>query len=74
MNKILNYIRLGKEEGARLVLGGERLDRPGYFIPPTIFADVTDDMTIAKEEIFGPVLSVLKFSDADEVVRRANDT
>jgi acyl-CoA reductase-like NAD-dependent aldehyde dehydrogenase len=74
MNKVLGYIAKGKEEGATLVLGGNRVDRKGYFIEPTIFTGVEDHMTIAKEEIFGPVMSVLKFSDTDEVIRRANDT
>lgn len=68
------YIEIGKAEGATLAYGGTRLDRAGYFIKPTIFTDVTDDMTIAKEEIFGPVLSILEFSSEEEVVRRANAT
>jgi betaine-aldehyde dehydrogenase len=68
MNKIMNYIGSGKEEGARLVAGGNRINRDGYFIEPTIFADVTDDMTIAREEIFGPVMSIMKFKDTNEVI------
>ena len=68
------YIEKGKAEGARLVHGGGTPDREGFFIEPTVFADVTDDMTIAKEEIFGPVLSVLDFDSEEEAVRRANDT
>lgn len=56
------------------MLGGNRSGNCGYFIEPTVFADVTDDMTIAKEEIFGPVMQILKFSDYDEVIERANDT
>lgn len=68
------YIAKGIEEGARLVHGGHRLNRPGHWIEPTVFADVTDDMTIAREEIFGPVLSVLDFEDEDEVIQRANAT
>lgn len=71
---VLDYIEKGKAEGATLVLGGERLDRPGCYLAPTIFSDVTDDMTIAREEIFGPVLSVLDFEDEDDVVARANRT
>src|SRR6056297_698277 len=71
---VLNYIEAGKAEGARLVGGGNRIDRQGCWIEPTIFADVTDDMTIAREEIFGPVLSVLDFDDEDEVIARANAT
>jgi len=68
------YIAKGIEEGARLVHGGHRLIRPGHWIEPTVFADVTDDMTIAREEIFGPVLSVLDFDTEDEVIQRANAT
>jgi betaine-aldehyde dehydrogenase len=71
---VLDYIETGKAEGARLVCGGNRLDREGYFIAPTVFADVTDDMTIAREEIFGPVMAVFDFDDEDEVIARANDT
>ncbi|MBU3259129.1 betaine-aldehyde dehydrogenase [Roseovarius sp. PS-C2] len=71
---VLNYIEAGKAEGARLICGGERIDRAGAWIEPTVFADVTDDMTIAREEIFGPVLSVLDFEDEDEVIARANAT
>ena len=71
---VLGYIEKGKSEGARLVTGGNRIDRPGCWIEPTVFADVTDDMTIAREEIFGPVLSVLDFEDEDEVIARANAT
>ena len=73
MHKILNYIELGKKEGAKLVSGGNRINREGNFIEPTIFADVTDDMTIAREEIFGPVMSIMKFKSVDEVIQRAND-
>ncbi len=54
--------------------GGKRLDRDGFYLEPTVFADVTDDMTIAREEIFGPVMAVLDFDDEDEVMARANDT
>ena len=71
---VLDYIEKGKAEGARLVSGGHRIDKPGFWIEPTVFADVTDDMTIAREEIFGPVLSVLDFEDEDEVIARANAT
>lgn len=69
-----SYIEKGISEGARLVHGGKRLDRPGCYIEPTIFADVTDDMTIAQEEIFGPVMSVLDFETETEAVKRANAT
>ena len=74
MEIVLGYIEKGKAEGARLVHGGSRLDRPGFFIEPTVFADVTDEMVIAREEIFGPVLSVLTFDTEDEVMARANAT
>ncbi len=69
-----SYIEKGLSEGARLIHGGRRLDQPGCYIEPTIFADVTDDMTIAREEIFGPVMSVLDFDTEDEVLIRANAT
>ena len=71
---VQGYIAKGVEEGARLVTGGDRIDRDGFYLQPTVFADVTDDMTIAREEIFGPVMSVLDFTDEDEVMARANDT
>jgi aldehyde dehydrogenase (NAD+) len=73
-DKILNYIEIGKKEGARLLTGGKRVGNKGYFIEPTVFADVTDDMTIAREEIFGPVMCILKFKTIDEVIQRANDS
>jgi acyl-CoA reductase-like NAD-dependent aldehyde dehydrogenase len=73
-DKILDLIESGKQQGARLVTGGNRVDRKGYFIEPTVFADVTDDMRIAKEEIFGPVQSIFKFDTLDEAVERANAT
>jgi betaine-aldehyde dehydrogenase len=71
---VQSYIQIGQDEGARLVTGGKRLDKKGFFIEPTIFADVTDNMRIAREEIFGPVLSVLDFDTEEEVIARANDT
>ena len=73
-NKVMRYIDSGKKEGARLVCGGGSVGDRGYFIQPTVFADVKDDMTIAREEIFGPVMSIIKFRDIDEVVERANRT
>ena len=74
--KIEEYIAAGKSEGARLVHGGGRpADKPrGYFLEPTVFADVRNDMRIAREEIFGPVLSILPFDDLDEAIRVANDS
>jgi betaine-aldehyde dehydrogenase len=77
-NLVLDYINIGIKEGATLLHGGTSLQPKnapnGYFVAPTIFSDCTDDMTICREEIFGPVMSVLKFSDEDEVVLRANAT
>jgi aldehyde dehydrogenase (NAD+) len=73
-DKILQYVEYGKKDGARLITGGKRVGSKGYFVEPTLFDNVTDDMRIAREEIFGPVMSVLKFKNADEIVRRSNDT
>ncbi|MEZ6102195.1 MAG: aldehyde dehydrogenase family protein [Pirellulaceae bacterium] len=73
-DKIMKYIELGKEQGASCVTGGERFGDKGYFVQPTVFDNVTDDMAIAREEIFGPVMSVLKFKDVDEVIQRGNNT
>ena len=72
-DRVVNYINKGKEEGAELLTGGTATDT-GYFVEPTVFADVNDSMTIAKEEIFGPVVSAMPFEDLDEVIKRANDT
>ena len=66
------YVAKGQGEGARLISGGKRLARDGFYIEPTVFADVTDDMTIAREEIFGPVMAVLDFEDEADVMARAN--
>jgi aldehyde dehydrogenase (NAD+) len=73
-DKIMQYVEYGKKDGASCVSGGNRVGSKGYFVEPTLFANVTDDMRIARDEIFGPVLSVLKFKDAGEMIRRANDT
>jgi len=76
--RVEQYVEIGKQEGAELMTGGARPDDPelqnGYFYLPTLFADVTNDMRIAQEEIFGPVLVVIRFSDEDEAVRIANDS
>jgi aldehyde dehydrogenase (NAD+) len=72
--KVLSYIDKGKAQGARCVTGGERFGTKGYFIKPTVFADVKDSMAIATDEIFGPVMQVLKFKDIEEVIERANST
>jgi aldehyde dehydrogenase (NAD+) len=74
LDKILGYVELGQKQGARLVSGGRRVGERGFFVEPTIFEDVKDDMAIARDEIFGPVVSVLPFKDAAEMIQRANDT
>ncbi|MFD0980135.1 betaine-aldehyde dehydrogenase [Tropicimonas aquimaris] len=71
---VKRYIAKGIEEGASLAYGGKRQPGPGFFLEPTVFAGVTDEMTIAREEIFGPVLSLLEFDDEEEVIGRANAT
>jgi aldehyde dehydrogenase (NAD+) len=74
-DRVASYIEKGKAEGARVVAGGDvKPLAKGYFVSPTVFADVTTDMTIAQEEIFGPVLSILKYDDEDEALRIANDS
>jgi len=74
-DRVASYIEKGQQEGARIVAGGNTKPlEKGYFIEPTVFADVTTDMTIAQEEIFGPVLSIIKYEDEDEAVRIANDS
>ncbi|XP_078083458.1 aldehyde dehydrogenase, mitochondrial-like [Mustelus asterias] len=73
-NKILGYISSGKKEGAKLLCGGGVAADRGYFIQPTVFGDVKDEMIIAREEIFGPVMQILKFKTMEEVIERANDT
>lgn len=76
LEKVLGYVEAGIADGARLIAGGSRADvdghPDGYFMRPTVFADVEDDMSIAREEIFGPVMTVLRFDDTDEAVERAN--
>ena len=78
LETVLGYIESGVEEGARLICGGERLQigayKDGYYVPPTIFVEANDEMTIAREEIFGPVLPILPFETEDEAIERANDT
>ncbi|CAB0014815.1 unnamed protein product [Nesidiocoris tenuis] len=74
LEKILCYIEVGKKEGAKLATGGKRVGDQGYFVEPTIFTDVDDKMTIAREEIFGPVQQIMKFDCLDEVIDRANDS
>lgn len=74
LTRVGNYIEKGKEEGAEIVTGGIYGEGDGYFVTPTIFADVRDEMTIAKEEIFGPVVAAMPFEDLDDLIRRANDS
>jgi len=77
LERVLNYVEIAKNEGATLVAGGSRTDigtGKGYFMQPTVFADVTPEMTIAREEIFGPVLAAIEFGDVDEAIARANDS
>lgn len=71
-DRIMSYIEYGKKDGAKLETGGKRWGTEGYFIEPTVFSDVTEEMRIAQEEIFGPVQSILKFKTLDEVIQRAN--
>jgi aldehyde dehydrogenase (NAD+) len=78
LRRVTDYIAIGQEEGVRTVLGGQRatgtsLDK-GYFISPTVFADVENTMRISQEEIFGPVISVMPFDDVDDAIRIANAT
>jgi aldehyde dehydrogenase (NAD+) len=73
-DRVMGYIEKGKAEGAKCVAGGERFGKLGYFVKPTVFTEVSDKMTIAREEIFGPVMQVLRFKNIDEVVDRANTT
>lgn len=77
-DNVLRYIESGKREGARLLCGGEALKGDGFdngaWVAPTVFTDCSDEMTIVREEIFGPVMSILSYADEAEVIRRANAT
>ncbi|MCX7408872.1 MAG: aldehyde dehydrogenase family protein [Planctomycetales bacterium] len=73
-NKILSYIDKGKAEGAKCLTGGSRFGNKGFFIEPTIFTEVNDEMSIARDEIFGPVMSILPFKNTDDIIARANNT
>src|SRR5262249_39244582 len=73
-DKILGYVELGQKQGATLLTGGNRFGDKGFFVEPTVFATVKDEMAIAKDETFGPVVSVLPFKSVDEVIERANKT
>jgi acyl-CoA reductase-like NAD-dependent aldehyde dehydrogenase len=68
MDKILGYIESGKQQGAKLMTGGKRHGSKGYYVESTVFTDVKDDMKIAQEEIFGPVMAIMKFKTVDEVI------
>jgi acyl-CoA reductase-like NAD-dependent aldehyde dehydrogenase len=74
MERVLSYVDAGKSGGARLKLGGSRVGKVGFFVEPTVFSDVSNDMRIAREEIFGPVLSIIPFKDEDDAVLKGNDT
>jgi len=78
LGRVTDYLSIGRQEGARPLVGGERLTEgpfaEGYFVPPTVFANVRDDMRIAQEEIFGPVISAIPFTDIEDVIRRGNAT
>jgi acyl-CoA reductase-like NAD-dependent aldehyde dehydrogenase len=74
LHTIVGYIQDGYEGGGSAITGGKRLDRPGYFVEPTIFVNVRDDMKLSREEIFGPVVCAMPFDEPDEILRRANDT
>jgi aldehyde dehydrogenase (NAD+) len=77
LEQVMSYIKIGVEEGARLVCGGERLGGPfesGYFVTPTVFTDVNNDMRIAREEIFGPVMSIIPFDTVEEAIALGNET
>lgn len=73
-DRVMSFIDAGQKEGAKMLTGGNRVGQKGYFIEPTIFTDVNDEMKIAKDEIFGPVMNILRFKDIDEVVQRGNQT
>jgi acyl-CoA reductase-like NAD-dependent aldehyde dehydrogenase len=78
LERVTGCLSVARQEGARAVAGGEQLTEgpfaKGFFLPPTVFADVRDDMRIAQEEIFGPVISAIPFTDVEEVIRRGNAT
>lgn len=73
-DRVMGYIEESKKNGASVVVGGERLDRPGNFVSPAVLTNVTEDMRVYREEIFGPVLAVMAFDDEDDVIRMANNT
>lgn len=74
LGRIMELIESGKAQGAKVQTGGKRIGEKGYFVETTVFSDVTDDMRIAREEIFGPVQQIFKFKTLDEVIKRSNDS
>src|SRR6202040_4432525 len=74
VDRIMGFIDSGKKEGAKLLIGGKRCGDRGFFVEPTVFDGVTDNMKIARDEIFGPVMNILRFKDVDEVIKRGNQT
>ena len=74
LETVLEYIEKGKAEGAEVLIGGNKIEGTGYFVEPTVFVNVTNDMTIAQEEIFGPVLTVLTYDSVEEAIELANDS
>ena len=74
MDSVLSYVHTGKSEGAKLELGGGQVGKTGYFVEPTVFSSVSNGMRIAREEIFGPVLSIISFKDEDDAIFQGNDT
>lgn len=74
LDRVLNYVDIGKQEGAKVAVGGERIGSRGYFMKPTVLEGVTNDMRVAREEIFGPVASIIKFDSVEDAVREANNS
>eukprot|EP01084_Bolivina_argentea_P051267 94311_1 len=72
--KVMSYVNQGKDAGAKVLTGGERIGDKGYYVQSTVFGDVKDDMSIATDEIFGPVMQIMKFNDTEDVIKRANNT
>lgn len=74
LDRVMGYVQIGIDEGAQLVAGGRRCDRPGYFMEPTVLAGCEDEMRVVREEIFGPVVAIQTFDEADEVIQRVNES
>ncbi len=73
-DRVTSYLKIGQEEGSRAVTGGNAIDRPGYFVQPTVLVDATADHRIIREEIFGPVVAAMPFADVDDLAAQANDS